>query len=46
MVEIYNERIQDLLVDGKLKGVALNVRQSNDNVWVEGAKKAPCKNYS
>ena len=45
MVEIYMEKIQDLLVDPAKRGAPLEVRQSKDQVWVEGARKEPCSNY-
>ena len=45
MVEIYMEKILDLLVDPAKRAGALEVRQTKDQVWVDGAVKAPCSNY-
>lgn len=46
MVEIYMEKIQDLLVPKDKKGnKELKVKQSKSHVYVDGAKKIPVTNY-
>lgn len=45
MVEIYMEKIQDLLVPPKKRGNPLQIKQSKSHVYVAGAKKIPCNSY-
>jgi len=45
MVEIYMERILDLLVNPDKRAGDLQIRQTTDQVWVEGAVKEPCSTY-
>lgn len=47
MVEIYNEKVQDLLVKANMRGKdGLNVREHpTKGVYVEGAKFVPVSSY-
>jgi kinesin family protein 1 len=45
MVEIYMEKINDLLVEPKDRKKDCKVRQSGDQIWVENARKEPVSNY-
>ena len=45
MVEIYMEKIQDLLVPASKRGGPLPIKQSKAGVYVQGAKKSPVANY-
>ena len=45
MVEIYMEKIQDLLVPAAKRGPPLPIKQSKQGVYVQGAKKTVVANY-
>jgi len=46
MVEIYMEKLQDLLVPKAQQGKKeLKVKQSKNHVYVDGAKKVPVTSY-
>jgi hypothetical protein len=41
MVEIYMEKINDLLVEPAKRTGTLEVKQNKDLIWVEGCRKEP-----
>lgn len=41
MVEIYMEKINDLLVEPAKRTGNLEVKQNKDQIWVDGARKEP-----
>ena len=45
MVEIYMEKIQDLLVAPAKRGAPLQIRETKGHVFVQGAKTEPVTNY-
>ena len=45
MVEIYMEKIQDLLVPPAKRGPPLKIRELKSQIFVEGAKKETVTNY-
>ena len=45
MVEIYMEKIQDLLGPAAKRGPPLPIKQSKQGVYVQGAKKTVVANY-
>ena len=45
MVEIYMEKINDLLVEPAKRSGNLEVKQTKDLIWVDGARKEPVQNY-
>lgn len=45
MVEIYMEKIQDLLVPASKRGNPLPIKQNKAGVYVQGATKTPVRNY-
>ena len=45
MVEIYMEKIQDLLVAPAKRGAPLQIKQSKTHIYVQGAKKEPVDSY-
>jgi kinesin family protein 1 len=46
MVEIYMEKIQDLLVASNKRGNPLPIKQNKAGVYVQGATKTPVSNYA
>ena len=45
MVEIYMEKIQDLLVPEAKRGGPLQIKQAGTHIYVQGAKKEPVNSY-
>jgi kinesin family protein 1 len=45
MVEIYMERINDLLVEPSKRGGPLEIKQNATQIWVQGARKEPVSSY-
>ena len=46
MLEIYNEKVQDLLVKGLVQGASsLKVRENKGMIYVEGLSKHPVDSY-
>lgn len=45
MVEIYMEKINDLLVEPAKRKGNLEVKQNKDQIWVDGARKEPVTTY-
>ena len=45
MVEIYMEKIQDLLVEVSKRGAPLEIKQNAVSVYVQGARKEPVYSY-
>jgi len=45
MVEIYMDRLQDLLVAPKDRKLELKVREAKTGIYVENARKEPVKDY-
>jgi kinesin family protein 1 len=45
MVEIYMDRLQDLLVDPKNRKLELKIRESKMGIYVENARKEPVTSF-
>jgi hypothetical protein len=45
MVEIYMEKINDLLIEKKNRGEPLKIRENNGDVYVEGVAQKAVQNY-
>jgi hypothetical protein len=46
MVEIYMEKIQDLLIPKEKRGAPLQIREKNKDIYVEGVSIKPVKDYA